>query len=206
MGSADPDATETTLLYESIDPSRVLEIVGEPVPLTYEYPILTNLVDTQAIASQCDTAEMRHHLEQRGFRVIKPTEEEGQRLLEELNANANTELNKASNDFKTVRIGVGTPIMVERDDKSERRQKINVIFAIVEANKGRLDGGEKYIVAHPVDKDGLNQLTLSGQHRSDNQNSFEPTLWMIQPKYPFGWHGGSYPHVVSYPREETKKM
>lgn len=190
MGNPDADSPHKHLKTENISPDRSLGTTEDGLPITFDYLVLNQIIDTQKVAQEILTQEMREYLTKNGYEVVDWDSEEGQRVIQELEANINARLDQFG---KQVHIGEGTPIMVERGGDSDPMRKINVIFILVKEA-----GKEKYtLFAHPVDLDERKVPSIPNQRRLDDQ-SFRPPIWPVEFNYPFGYRI-MFPHIVSYP-------
>ena len=202
MSNADVDSTRKSIEFENVRPDEVFVSEIGAVPLTFEYNFLKKTTIEERIVKGLLNKEMLDYLSSKGLDVLDFNSGEVKSLIKEFQETAFLQLERTGEHYKTIPlIELGTPIVVERWDSVDKLQKINIVFAAVKANKTRSDKDSVYFLAHPVDKNGLNELSVSNQHRSDDSKRFSPPIWLIEPKYPFGKHQ-QITHIISYPLQD----
>lgn len=211
MSNADEDSPRKFGDFETIKPETIFRFNDGETPLTFEYPVLKT-IDGKGVAKKIMNNEMFDYLTSQGLIPIEFNTQEVKKLSAEMQENAFLLLEKTGEHYVNIpKVDSGTPIIVERSDETDKMQKINIIFAAVRAVKPRSDAGEFYFLAHPVNKDGLGQLSVVNQKRTDTSNKFTPPVWLVEPKNPFGKRYNRFDdpdtdpntltHIISYPFE-----
>lgn len=186
MSNTDEDSPRKFSDFEEINPDKVLKFNdNDVIPLTFEYPILKT-IDGKAIAKTIMNDEMSKYLISKGLIPQEFGSPVIKKLSEDMQKTAFLLMERTGEHYINIpKVDSGTPIIVERSDKNEKFQKLNIIFTAVMAVKPREDAGNFYFIAHPVNKNGLGELSVVNQRRTDD-GGFSPPVWLVEPKNPFG--------------------